>query len=197
MNMNNAMNPPPEPAPQPVSALGPAFRKPSKAGRKTKLNEELQELIVQLIRSGNYIETAAAVAGVDKKNLYAWLKRGARSRRGKYARFRNAVIKALGEGEALDVARIRLAAEQGDWRAAAWRLERRHTRRWGVRQRLEHSGAKDGPPIRTESKHSRDDVDWSKLTVEELHVLRDLRERAEARSEPGAVEPTPGREEPV
>ena len=39
------------------------------AGRPTKLTPDVQEKIVQAIRAGNYIETAAAYAGV---RMYVW-----------------------------------------------------------------------------------------------------------------------------
>jgi hypothetical protein len=49
-------------------------------GRPTKLTPSLQHRICDRLRKGNYIETAAADAGIHKDTLYAWLKRGARER---------------------------------------------------------------------------------------------------------------------
>ncbi|NLJ75865.1 MAG: hypothetical protein GX325_01220, partial [Peptococcaceae bacterium] len=48
--------------------------------RPRKLNEALQHKIVTAIRAGNYIETAAAYAGIHKSTLYDWLKRGEREK---------------------------------------------------------------------------------------------------------------------
>ena len=44
--------------------------------RPTKLNFNTHNKIITAIRAGNYIETAAAYAGVNKSTLYEWLKRG-------------------------------------------------------------------------------------------------------------------------
>lgn len=175
-------------------------------GRPPELSQEVQDRIVLLLRQGNYIETAAAFAGVDKHSLYAWMKRGVRAtrkarrqlERGEgdgsipeadqpFVSFMAAVDSALGFGEIRDLVQIDRASqgqleidevtesteplvlngvivtrEDGspvlitrttrrrgrklpDWRAAAWRLERREPERWG-RMRHELTGA-DGKDL--------------------------------------------------
>lgn len=103
----------------------------SRRGRPTKLTPEVQEKIISVIRKGNYIETAAAYAGISKQTLYNWLKQGARQPNGVYGRFVQAVEQALAESEMADLARIEQAAMDGHWQASAWRLERRFPKRWG------------------------------------------------------------------
>jgi hypothetical protein len=125
-------------------------------GRPTKLTPDLQERIVEAIRAGAYVETAAALAGVNKTTFYDWLRKGARAKRGAYHDFSLAVEEALAQSEADDLAVIEKAgrgyevrrtkavrSEDGtvettvetstrfDWQAAAWRLERRFPERWG------------------------------------------------------------------
>lgn len=117
-----------------------------KGGRPTKLNPELQEKICQAIRAGNYIETAAAYAGVNKSTLYDWLKRGGRAKSGKYKEFSNAVEKALAEAEVRDVFIIGKAAEE-NWQAAAWRLERKFPERWGRKERLRSEEQETGTKV--------------------------------------------------
>ena len=121
--------------------------------RPTKLNTETQEKIVSAIRAGNYIETAAAYAGIHKSTLYDWLKRGEREKQRvaknpryrikkdeqQFVEFSDAVEKALAEAEVRDVAIIGKAAEEY-WQAAAWRLERKFPHKWG-RKVIEHSGS--------------------------------------------------------
>ena len=102
----------------------------------TKLTPELQEQICTTIRAGNYIETAAAYVGVSKPTLYAWMKRGHAQQRGIYRSFLNAVGQALAHAETLDVANIAKAAGGGDWKASAWRLERKFPDRWGRRDKV-------------------------------------------------------------
>lgn len=104
-----------------------------KPGRPEKLTPELQQKIVDAIRMGAYIETAAAYAGINKSTLYDWMKRGARAKSGKYKEFSNAVEKALAESEMRDLAVIAKASRE-NWQAAAWRLERKFPDRWGRRK---------------------------------------------------------------
>ena len=124
--------------------------------RPTKLNFDTHNKIITAIRAGNYIETAAAYAGINKSTLYEWLKRGEREKQRvaknpryrirksekPYVEFSNAVEKALAEAEIRDVAIIAKAAEE-QWQAAAWRLERKFPDRWGRKKfdiDMKHSG---------------------------------------------------------
>ncbi|OGG56630.1 MAG: hypothetical protein A3F84_08380 [Candidatus Handelsmanbacteria bacterium RIFCSPLOWO2_12_FULL_64_10] len=125
-------------------------------GRPSKLNPALQKRIVQAIRRGCYVETAAALAGLHKDTFYAWLKKGAQEDGEKiYRDFSAAVEKALAESERDDLAVIEKAGRgyevtkektvvykdgsvetttetstRFNWQAAAWRLERRFPERW-------------------------------------------------------------------
>ena len=150
--------------------------------RPTKLTPEIQETIVNAVKLGNYIETAAALAGIHKSTLYDWMKRGAREaerldktpsakprkKELPYLEFSDALTRALAYAESRDVEMIDKAAIE-DWRASAWRLERRNSERWGKKDKvtadLSHSG-KDGGPIETNSK-----FDLSNLSDEELQLL--------------------------
>jgi len=115
---------------------------PKKKGRPTKLTEEILQKLEVLIQNGNYIETAAAVVGIHKSSLYLWLKKGAREQRGIYKKFSDAVLKAQGMAEARDVSLITKAASE-DWKAAAWRLERKFPGRWGRRINVAQIGQID------------------------------------------------------
>lgn len=105
-------------------------------GRPTKLTREIREKIVEAIRAGAYLETAAALAGIDRVTLHRWLKAGARQKRGELWEFCNAVEKALAEAEMDDLYIIKRAAQE-NWQAAAWRLERKFPERWGRKDRLQ------------------------------------------------------------
>ncbi len=110
-------------------------------GRPTKLTAEMQSEIVELLKAGNYIETACAVAGLHKSTFYDWMKiADASTHKNKYTNFSDAVKKAQAWSEARDVAIIARHSEKY-WQAAAWRLERKYPDRWG-RQKLEieHTG---------------------------------------------------------
>lgn len=117
-------------------------------GRPSKLTPERLKRIVDAIRAGNYVETAAEYAGIGKTTFYRWMEQGEKASRGIYRDFRDAVMRARAEAEARNIALIQKAAPD-DWRAAAWWLERAFPDRWGSRQKLEHSGP-DGAPIAAE-----------------------------------------------
>lgn len=123
-------------------------------GRPTKLTPEVARTIADYVKAGNYIETAAAAAGISKQTLYSWMKAGARATAGPHREFLDAVEKAQAESEVTDVLRISVAAKS-QWQAAAWRLERKNPDRWGRKDRQEpHEvkvvGAKGGA---VEMKH--------------------------------------------
>jgi transposase len=102
---------------------------------RPKLEPIITQRIVDLIRAGNFLEVAATASGIHKSTLHRWLRHGRKQVRGRYRKFLTAVEKAQAESESRDVALIAKAASE-DWRAAAWRLERKVPRRYGARVQL-------------------------------------------------------------
>jgi hypothetical protein len=110
------------------------------AGRPSIISRKLQDEICKAIRAGNYMETAAAYAGVSKDSLYEWMKRGAVERRRRehwgtkkkpgtqekrqhtlalkneqpYLEFSDAVQKALADSEVADLLTVGKAAKGGE-----------------------------------------------------------------------------------
>jgi hypothetical protein len=136
--------------------------------RPRKINERVIDEIAKLVRAGNYLEVAAQYAGIDVVTLYDWMKRGAweKERREKpytrprqdeevFVQFSNTIKEALAEAELRDVNTITAAANDGQWTAAAWRLERKFPKRWG-RKAIEVTGA-DGGPIQHEVEHKTEE----------------------------------------
>jgi transposase len=99
---------------------------------RPKLDPHVTQKICDLIRAGNYFEVAATAAGVHRSTVHRWMRHGREQKRGRYKKFLTAVEKAQAEAESRDVALIAKAASE-DWRAAAWRLERKAPRRYGTR----------------------------------------------------------------
>ena len=102
---------------------------------RPKLEPATTQRVVDLIRAGNYLEVAATAAGIHRSTLYRWMRHGRDQKRGRYRKFLSQVEKAQAEAESRDVALIAKAASE-DWRAAAWRLERKAPRRYGPRVQL-------------------------------------------------------------
>ena len=105
------------------------------AGRPSKLTVKIQNKICAALQRGNYIETAAAYAGVSKSVLFHWMKTGhddiKAGKATKHTRFLDAVETAQAESEIRDLQNIDTVASAGSWQASAWKLERRHPKRWG------------------------------------------------------------------
>ena len=115
------------------AGLGIARRR--KGAPALELTPALREKIVLAIKAGNYVETAARLSGVSKSLLYEWLKKGNAKRpppECPYVALVEAIQNALAYAEARDLDAIRKAAAK-DWKAAAWRLERRFPKRWAGR----------------------------------------------------------------
>jgi len=177
------------------------------------IDSETRDQVCRMIRSGSFVETAAAHAGIARSTLHAWLRRGRseidrrdhlddvrgleaavdperqrdirieeRDRREErdrlndekteteqpYVDFVMAVDTAIAESEMADLSVINKAAYGGqivekvivevdgrkqeilkyaapDWRAAQWKMERRHRQNWG-KGAIEISGP-GGKPI--------------------------------------------------
>lgn len=111
-------------------------------GRPTKFNPETAGKIILAVKAGNYVETAAAFAGVCKDSVYAWLERGRkRNELGEidtedlpYAQFSDGLETARAQAEMDNVEIIQKAART-TWQAAAWFLERQYFKRWGLNSR--------------------------------------------------------------
>lgn len=101
-------------------------------GRPSKLTPELQDALCKVIQSGCFLETAAVMCGINRVTLLRWMHRGAKEESGTYRDFRAAVRKAMAHAELRDLMKIQRAGDD-DWRAIAWRLERRYPKRWGKR----------------------------------------------------------------
>lgn len=118
-----------------------------------KLTDEVIDKIVSAVAVGNYMETAAAFAGVLKVTLYLWLRKGREDREkgktartSKYIKLMDGLEQAVALAEMNDLENIGRHALK-DWKASAWRLERRNYERWGLKMnsRVEVTGPDGGP----------------------------------------------------
>jgi hypothetical protein len=117
--------------------------------RPTKLTPEVVKKIVLAINAGNYAKVAAQMAGIGETTYYRWLELSEKpNARKEYREFRESIERAEAEAEVIALTRVRQAADNGDWKAAGWFLERKHGDRWGRNDKIrqEISGV-DGAPI--------------------------------------------------
>ena len=102
--------------------------------RPTKLTLEIQERLIEALSDGNHIETSCEFAGIEASTYYRWMDWGKKGRK-EFVEFCKSIQSAIARAEIASVSRIRFAEER-DWKAAAWMLERRHPERWANTQRV-------------------------------------------------------------
>lgn len=136
-------------------------------GRPSKLTPRVHAAIVDAIRDGSYVETAAEAGGISKATFYHWMERGEADEAGEFSDFFYAVRAASAQAEIDAVRQLRAAAERS-WQAAVAFLERRFPERWGRSERTD-----------VEEIQPRIQVVWdyAAMTTDELRALRDLMER--------------------
>jgi hypothetical protein len=139
---------------------------PAKRGKKrpgaTKYEPERAKRICDALALGATHRLAAAYGGIHEQTFINW-----RDRHPEFAI-------AIEEAEARCAMRhlMRLEEASKDPKnvvfASSWILERRFNRDYGQRQRIDHSGTEDGPPIQTQTNvdvnvvHNYD-FDWNAI----------------------------------
>ena len=94
--------------------------------RKTKLNEPRRKAIIEAIKLGATYEIAAEAAGVSRSTLWNWLRKGEEESTGNFRTFLDTFKKAEAAAALGALRTIDAACREGDWKAAAYLLERRH-----------------------------------------------------------------------
>lgn len=121
---------------------------PKKVGRPTVMTPEVKADILGALRVCGSRKAAHNGAGVSKDAFYACLK--------KDPEFKEAVLMAEAESEKYAMGNIR-AQMEGDWRAAAWWLEKRRSQDYGGNQ---------------EVRELRKDMEAQARVVAELHTKK-------------------------
>ncbi|MFI6496660.1 hypothetical protein [Nonomuraea typhae] len=100
-------------------------------GRPTKLTSELQERLCGYVRDGQYLATAAALAGVHESTVHRWMQQGEPEDAPKAFRdFREALTRARAEAEAAMVEVVTLDAKGGTLLREVQRPDGSTERQW-------------------------------------------------------------------
>jgi transposase len=105
-------------------------------GRPTKFTPERVQQILDAIALGATFRLACMYAGVSEDTFARW--------REAKTDFADAVKQAEGRGAIGWLTKIEKAANDDNWQAAAWKLERRYPQEYG-RKVQEVTGANGGP----------------------------------------------------
>jgi hypothetical protein len=104
-----------------------------RSGRAPRYNAEVHAEIIKHLRSGAFKQHAAQAAGVSARAVDEWLKLG-RDGDKRYAEFACDVDRTIAEDAIRNLAVVSAAAlktGKGDWKAAAWLLERKYPKLFG------------------------------------------------------------------
>ena len=131
--------------PQPVT---PPNAPPRRTGRPPKINDPaLRTRILDALRVGATYVHACAYGGIAYNTFNEWMKRGEAARSGAFLDFYEDVKKAEGDAVAKWLGVIDKAALDGQWQAAAWKLERRYPETYGRRIIQTEVSGRDGGPV--------------------------------------------------
>ena len=100
---------------------------------KPKLTRELAEEAIRLVKGGASNADVISYLGVAEGTFYAWLREPKNEAQTALAQ---GLKKAETERKLWHLQRIHRAAEEGDWKASAWYLERRYPNEYARTQRL-------------------------------------------------------------
>lgn len=99
------------------------------------IDEGIRSRLLQAIRLGSYIEHACFYAGIDSSTFRKWRQK-AEQEIEPYKSFWKEVQLAESEAIMRRLARIEKTAEEGNWQADAWVLERKYPDKFGRRDRI-------------------------------------------------------------
>lgn len=104
-----------------------------KRRRPYKLTQEVEETILRHLRTGAFAKYAAEAAGIEYRTFKYWIDRGEAGEK-PYKAFALKVMKARAEdairGQSI-ITRAQMGKIDGDWKAAAWALERKYPKEYG------------------------------------------------------------------
>jgi transposase len=147
-------------------------------GAPTKLSERTKAVILEAIEKGATYELAAASAGISYGTFNNWMKRGLAyelviedanpdamidDEENEFYDFYLAVKHSESVAALKWLGNIDIAANEGHWQAAAWKLERRYPQQYG--KTVQEIQGKDGGPINIKN------IDVTKLSDDELRRI--------------------------
>lgn len=133
----------------------PAKPKGRPKGITLLLEEVIEQTLLDYIRIGTPVRNAVTAAGISERTFYSWINRGLAERERLnmvpnakpnpteeiFLHFLQQVERAKSEAVAKKVAVIAKSGNDGDWRAAAWWLERQLPEEFGKTEKFEIGGS--------------------------------------------------------
>ena len=141
--------------------------------RRSKFNDETQKRIIQAIQMGATYEIAAEHAGICRKTLYSWIEKGKTASRGsKYYTFLHDFRKAEARAALTSLTTIQKEIQNGDWKAAAWFLDRRA----GFRR--DATITNEANLSQTKEQQEEQVMDYRRMLVSQISELKESMNKA-------------------
>jgi hypothetical protein len=109
---------------------------PRHIGRPTKFTQETKDKLLMAIRKGAPYELACNYARIDITTLYNWRDKAEINKEEAYIEFFKDLKEAEGITALMWLDKIDKAMDDGQWTAAAWKLERRHYKHFSSQAQL-------------------------------------------------------------
>lgn len=136
-----------------------------KSKKPSKFTPERRKQIIQHLELGATPSIAAKAAAIHYQTLYLWIKKGKNNHSPLYKQFYKDCEQAKAKGAAAMLSVIRTAAMAGDWKPAAWFLERY----WKYsKEGIEH----EYPEDQNQQQQQQKDKDPKELIWEQLQDLK-------------------------
>jgi len=115
---------------------------------RSKLTETTQATLRAALAAGNTRAAAAQGAGITYECLRLWIRKGEKEKTGRHRTLARTIEQAEAQAESEAVAEIRAAWKRGEWRAAAWWLERRRPETYREQKDQGSSAAAENTTVR-------------------------------------------------
>jgi hypothetical protein len=167
------------------------WRRPNTDLVRSSLRMAEVDEVCALIADGNYTRTAVQIVGKFAiRSLHRWIQKGEADPDSIYGEVTRRVRQAEAAREQTLLALVKKGTEPhgdrpGDWRAAAWMLERLHPERYSASATVRHEGSIDHM-IRPSEEIALEALSDDQL--EQLRTLIGLAQLGRDRSSPGEAE---------
>lgn len=141
-------------------------------GRPTKLTEETKATLLQGIQAGLPYELSCNAAGVSYRAFRNWVLKGEKAQSGEYFQLVQDLKIAEGQGATRLIGLIQRSANEGQWQAGAWILERRYPQYYSRNPHPEEAKKPQKPTL-------SEDMDPKKAYLAELRWVREQATQAQ------------------
>ena len=153
--------------------------------RPAKLTPKLTQEITTYIRDGNSPTVSATLVGISPSTYFNWMSKGS-NLEPRFMEFVESIKRANAQSIVNQVAHIARAADSGNWRAAAWLLERKAPESFG-------KNSTRAPEVGGHTLEKHQEISIQKLE-ESIEKILENRSQLQGNSTTKVIQPTQTKE---